>query len=83
MVTIRDDEYNTKNVDNKYQIYPTIRDYGSNFSLFKYYETDWKLLNCEKLFKHYNYGIIPMTYALSYIDIYPSSDQMVLQIGIQ
>lgn len=82
LVTIKDSEYNTKDVNNNYQIYPIIKNFGCNFALFKYYDTDWKLLNCEKLFKHYNNGIIPMTYALSYINIYPSSDQLLLSIGI-
>lgn len=83
LVTIHDEAYNTKNTQNQYQIYASIRDYGCNFSLFKYYETDWKLLNTEKLFKHYNYGILPMAYALNYMNIYPSSDQLIMQIGIQ
>jgi hypothetical protein len=57
----------TQNMD----IYTSIEKSGCNFTMMMYYYTDKQLLVTEDIFTTYKGGIIPMTYALSYIDKYP------------
>jgi len=57
----------TTNID----MYKSIKNLGCNFTMMMYYYTDKQLLITEDIFTTYKGGIIPMTYALSYIDKYP------------
>ena len=64
MIVPNNNAYNQSNPN----IYTAISNYGINFNAMQYYNPDANLYECEKMFKTYAGGVVPMAYCLNYIN---------------
>lgn len=67
-------EKNTSNLDVFSKKGSFLKDYGYQIVALQYYNNDNNLLKYEEMFKHYNGGIVPMAYLLTYFDTYSDAN---------